>query len=302
MKDERYIALKAITKTAKKRFSLTKYNSFNVATKAEYYVAPEDLPTLIEVITFARAESIPYHVLGGGTNVLFNDGIVPGITIHLCNFNAIGLFGKSVVAQTGVQINDLTSFALEKELAGLEFAHGLPGTVGGATYMNARCYGSEFSEVISFVRFLDKDLVFRELASDEIAFEYKKTPFQTSESIIIEVVFSLHHGRKLDINTRMLDNYADRKNRKQYLFPSAGCAFVNDRRFGMPSGKIIDMLGLKGMMVGGARVARFHGNFIINYKNATARDIYLLIKKVQIAVKEKKGIMLVPEVRLLGKW
>jgi UDP-N-acetylmuramate dehydrogenase len=179
---------------------------------------------------------------------------------------------------------------------------GLPGTVGGAVWMNARCWGKSTSDVISGVEVLDKNFnpVFEPFNADEWA--YKTSPYQNKKTLILSVHFSLRRGEQAAIRSQMVEYRLEREKKGHFRYPSAGSVFKNNPLFGKSSGKIIDELGLRGMQIGGARVADWHGNFIINTGNATSSDIRALTLKIQNEARRRLGIELDSEILFIGDW
>lgn len=303
MTDERLIGLRELSLSAQKRYSLKKRNSFRINSYADYFIEPKTLAALKHALLYAKENAIPYVILGGGTNVLFSDNGVRGFVISMKRLSAIRYESdKRIVAEAGADVSLVSEKAYARSFTGLEFAYGLPGTVGGAAFMNARCYGNEMSDVIERIGYLDETIVYREMGRAEMEFDYKKSPFQDGKKIIITVSLRLKDGDKEAIRKTMQNNYRDRRMKGHFRYPSAGSIFLNDRSAGMPSGALIDKAGLKGLREGGVSVAQFHGNFIINDKGGTANDVRTLIKNVRETVKKEHGITLTPEIRFLGAW
>ncbi|MBQ2295437.1 MAG: UDP-N-acetylmuramate dehydrogenase [Spirochaetales bacterium] len=200
----------------------------------------------------------------------------------------------------GVTIKNAVDFAIKRGLSGLEFAGGLPGTIGGAAYMNARCYGSEFSEIIKEVSFIDKALQYKVISGADLEYGYKHSIFmEHPEYCIVDVVVALMPSSKKSVRELTKKNYSDREKKGQFAYPSAGCVFKNDYTVGIPAGKLIDEAGLKGFSIGGAEIYDKHANFIINKKNAKAIDVKKMISEVQKRVKEKSGIDLELELQII---
>lgn len=200
----------------------------------------------------------------------------------------------------GVMINDAVNFAVKQGLSGLEFAGGLPGTIGGATYMNARCYGSEFSRIIKEVSIIDKALQYKVISGTDLDYGYKHSVFMDHpEYCIVDVVLSLMPLSKKLVRDKTRENYLDRERKGQFAYPSAGCVFKNDYTAGIPAGKLIDEAGLKGLTIGGAQIYDKHANFIINKKNAKASDVKKIIREVQNKVEAKSGIHLETELQVI---
>jgi UDP-N-acetylmuramate dehydrogenase len=184
----------------------------------------------------------------------------------------------------------------------MEFAYSLPGSVGGAVWMNARCYEREVSDVLEFVDYVDPDFGQRRLAMRRDEWDYKVSPFQGMRGVILRAGFRLAPGNPRQVEDRMQEHRQDREKKGHFLFPCAGSVFKNNRAFGAPTGVIVDSLGMKGRRIGGAQVAPFHGNIIVNTGGATARDVLALIELVEDEVRRRLGFHLEREVLLVGEW
>ena len=182
----------------------------------------------------------------------------------------------------------------------MEFLFGLPGTVGGAAYMNARCYEHSISEFIETVGIIDENFEYNHIGIEYCDYHYKKSVFQNKNYIIIDVKFKLNKKDKKLIKPEMNKYLNDRKKKNQFKYPSVGSVFLNDYKTNMIAGKIIDSINMRGVKLGGAMVSPYHANFIVNYKNAKGRDIFLLMKKVKEEVYNQKGILLKPEVKIIS--
>jgi UDP-N-acetylmuramate dehydrogenase len=205
-----------------------------------------------------------------------------------------------------VSVTRLVAFARDRSLAGLEFAAGLPGSVGGAVYMNARCYEREFADLLVAVRYLDADYCAATLDIERQAWSYKHTPFmpgaRLSGSIVLGASFSLLPGNREALSARMSQLEEDRRQKGHFDYPSAGSLFKNNRAFGRPTGKILDELGFRGRRVGDAMVSPKHANIFVNAGKASARDMLALIRQAQEAAKSAYGFELEPEVVTLGEF
>ncbi|MBI4979744.1 MAG: UDP-N-acetylmuramate dehydrogenase [Spirochaetes bacterium] len=296
-----YTRLKKICTHVQRNIPLKKRNSFRIQSRAEFFAAPSEPETIAALVSFCRSENIACNILGGGTNVLLSDEHVSGLVIHTGKLDRITVDGNRIFCGAGVPMGRLVKTAYRHKLSGLAFASGLPGSVGGAMYMNARCYGSEMADVVTAVKCLTPELTLTVLPRDRMDLAYKQTTFQRGY-IILAVTFTLAAGDRNTIHREMKKNMRDRIRRQQFRYPSAGSIFLNDYSLGEPSGKIIDDLGLCGTRCGKAMVAPYHGNFIINTGNARARDVDELIGMVQRVVKEKRNIELHPEVQYMGDW
>jgi len=208
----------------------------------------------------------------------------------------------TVSALCGTPIDDAAGFARDRGLSGLEFAASLPGTVGGAVWMNARCYEREIADALESVETLDAGLALRRRLFEPAEWGYKRSPFQSTTDVILRAVFRLGPGDPGTIEEAMRRHRQDREVKGHFLHPCAGSVFKNDRSFGKPTGRLIDELGLKGLRIGGAQVAPYHGNIIVNLGDATAADVRALIERVEREVADRVGLRLEREVILAGDW
>lgn len=282
-------------------FPLAKWTSFKIGGDAKYAYFPKNIEDVKELLNFAKDNNIPYFIIGGGANLLVSEKGYNGLIIFTHKLNKYKVNRSIIEVESGLSVNKLNRIALLYSLSGLEFSNGLPGSIGGAVFMNARVYGKEFSDVVESVLIIDKEGKIITLTKNEIFYAYKKTYFMDNRDIFIyKVNLKLEKGNFFNILKESYKNKKDRIKKGQFLFPSAGCIFKNDYNIGIPSGKIIEDAGLKGYRIGGAKVYEKHANFIINYDNATSYDVLQLIKFIEKTVYEKKGYKLEREVQLLG--
>ncbi len=284
----------------KKNISLKKYNNFKIEAKALNFYIPENINGFINLLKYFNDIKKKYIILGGGSNILFVDKIVEIPIIYTRFFSRIEIYSDGILGYSGAKIIDLIKFAYKNSLSGLEFLFGLPGTVGGAAYMNARCYEHSISEFIEAVGIIDENFEYNHIGIEDCDYHYKKSVFQNKNYIIIDVKFKLNKKDKKLIKPEMNKYLNDRKKKNQFKYPSAGSVFLNDYKTNMIAGKIIDSINMRGVKLGGAMVSPYHTNFIVNYKNATGRDIFLLMKKVKEEVYNQKGILLKPEVKIIS--
>jgi UDP-N-acetylmuramate dehydrogenase len=210
--------------------------------------------------------------------------------------------GDEVIAYSGTSMADVGTFALSQSLSGLEFSSGLPGSVGGAVWMNARCYEKSISDVLVRTEVLETDGTIRTVATVPSEWGYKLSPFRKSGGVILRARFHLQSGAPEAIRSEMALRRADREAKGHFLHACAGSMFKNNRDFGAPTGKLIDSLGLKGRRIGDAVIPPYHGNFIVNLGNASARDVLSLIELIEGEVGGKLGFALEREVLLVGDW
>lgn len=281
---------------------LSGHTSFRIGGPADLFAQPGTLEEAARIAAFCARESVPCHLLGGGTNILVSDRGVRGVVMDLTLLSGLQAEGTLVTALGGTPVSALAEFALSKGFAGMEFAYALPGSVGGAVWMNARCYEREVSDVLEFVDYLDPHNGQQRLPMRRGEWEYKISPFQRMRGVILRAGFRLAPGNPRQIEDLMQEHRQDREKKGHFLFPCAGSVFKNNRAFGAPTGVIVDSLGLKGRRIGGAQVAPFHGNIIVNTGGATARDVLSLIELVEDEVQSRRGFQLEREVLLVGEW
>ena len=300
-----------------KNVKISSFTSFKIGGNADIYIAPSSLEELKAALAFIQEEHIPAILLGGGSNLLIPDEGIRGAVIHTSRLNKILLVestGKLFVqVEAGALMQDLTEFCAEHGLTGLEDFAGLPGTVGGAVFMNARCYEKSISDVlvsVSALYFSEKGYILQEYNCRKEDWSYKQSPFQPSNkryaaidgnrSVIVSATFGVEQGDAILIRKIMESRIADRTAKGHFKLPSAGSVFKNNHTFGKPSGQLIDEAGLRGLRIGDAQVAPWHGNFIVNAGSATAREVAELIAAIQKRVKDKTGFELEPEIIFAG--
>lgn len=281
---------------------MAKHTSFRIGGPADALLVPGSYGELRGCLSFLHENGLPFFLLGGGTNLLVSDRGVRGVVVQTTALDRVVVDGARLVVQSGASVAKVCERALDHGLSGLEFLHGMPGTIGGAVWMNARCYGGSVSDVFVCGTVIvppDRELV---VGRDESQFGYKISPFQTIDGCIKEVVLGLKEGRREEIRVRMQQNYEDRVKKGHFRAPSAGSLFKNDRRFGAPSGQILDELNMRGRVSGGAEISSYHANIFINRDNASAADVLDLIIAAQQAARKARQICLEPEVRFVGEW
>lgn len=279
--------------------NLDKYTSFKIGGPAEFVLFPKDEGGLIECLKILKHDNIPYIILGNGTNVLVSDEGFKGAVIILRNtLNSISVDGNIVTAGAGATLRDVANFILENSLTGFEFAHGIPGTVGGGVIMNAGAYDGELKNVVRSVRLLDNDLNIRTFSNEEMLFGYRKSIAQDKNYIILSAEFELQEGDKALIKEKM-DDFWNRRVTKQPLdMPSAGSTFR--RPEGYFAGKLIDDSGLRGFRHGNCGISEKHCGFVVNYGGATAKEVKETIEIVQKVVFDNFGVLLKREVKFIG--
>lgn len=280
------------------------HTTFKVGGPAPLYIEPSDVSSLIFVLRTLKEDRVPYFILGGGSNIVVSDSGFDGAVISTGALSGISADKESVTCGAGAPMTSVVNYCTEHVRSGLEPFAGLPGTAGGALYMNARCFNVSVSDVLVSAEYIDsnslRQLSYQFAAAD---WDYKKSPFQSADRIITKAVFrtmQLPEAEKDAVAARCRTYVDERVNKGHFRFPSAGSVFRNNRGFGKPSGKIIDEAGLCGYQTGGAQIAPWHGNFIINKDNATESDIRKLVEYIIDTVKEKTGFTLEPEIIFCG--
>jgi UDP-N-acetylmuramate dehydrogenase len=282
---------------------MSAHTSFRIGGPADLFLVPSGEAGAARARAEARRAGVPVFLLGGGTNLLVADGGIRGLVIDMGSLAGIEELPGGIAARAGTPISEVSASALSLGLSGLEFCFSLPGSVGGAVWMNARCYEREMSDVLSFVEVMRPDgSAAQRLPILAAEWGYKRSPLQVGDSLIVRAGFRLGPGDPADMRTRMEGYRADREAKGHFLFPCAGSVFKNDRSLGAPTGKLIDSLGLKGRTVGGARIAPFHGNIIVNLGSARAADVLALIELAEEQVMTRLGMRLQREVLLVGDW
>ncbi len=277
------------------------HTTFRVGGPADCLVELENVQQLQNIQHYLHLVGIPYVILGNGSNVLVSDEGYRGVVLQVANrMNRITVEGNRIVAQAGALMSQVAKAALENGLTGMEFASGIPGTVGGGVVMNAGAYGGEMSQIVTSVTVVNGEGEIMELENESMEFGYRYSTIRNQPFTVTEVSFELKPGEKDAIKATMDDLSARRREKQPLEYPSAGSTFK--RPEGHFAGELIMNAGLRGFQIGGAKVSDKHCGFVINAGNATAADIMALIRKVQMCVKEKFHVDLEPEVVFLGKF
>lgn len=278
---------------------MTKYTTFRIGGPAKLLVEPNSVDALSEILKACKEEGIKPIVLGNGSNVLVQDKGIDGVVIVMGDaFSKIEYAGNDLVkVQAGAKLINLCRFCFEYSLGGLEFATGIPGTIGGAVFMNAGAYGGEMKDVVWVVNHMNLDGEKGSFQGSQLDFSYRHSAYVDSDLIITSVIFHLEQDNADAIKNSMDDVQARRKAKQPLDFPSAGSTFK--RPEGYFAAALIDECGLKGYTVGGAQVSEKHAGFVINVGGATSEDVLKLMSDVQEKVKTEKGVDLEPEVRII---
>jgi UDP-N-acetylmuramate dehydrogenase len=268
--------------------------------KADFFLTPTSYEEVQNIVKLANEEDVAFTLLGNGSNLIVKDGGIRGIVLHLTNFDDIKTSdGAQIIAQSGAAIIDVSRRALAERLSGLEFACGIPGTVGGALFMNAGAYGGEIKDVLDYCYVVDCDGELVKRTAADLDLDYRHSNISEKGDIVLEAAFSLKPGEYDDIKA-VMDDLTDKRESKQPLeYPSCGSVFK--RPPGYFAGKLIQDSQLQGTNIGGAEVSTKHAGFIVNKDNATAADYISLIEHVQKTVKEKFNVELEREVRIIGE-
>ncbi len=275
---------------------LSQHTSFRIG-GTSVLAFPSSCEELTELYRFCRKEAIPTLLLGAGTNILAPDEGVEPLVISTRELNAVeALDDTCLQAQCGLSLTRLAVFARERSLTGLEFAHGIPGTVGGGVYMNAGAYGGELSQRVTSVTALLPDGSLWQVSGEELGFSYRSSVFQNKQALILSAVFRLEPGNREEIAARMAELAEKRRSSQPLEYPSAGSTFK--RPVGGYAAALIDQAGLKGRYVGGAEVSQKHAGFVINRGGATAAEVKALMEEIKQEVYASSGILLEPEVRI----
>jgi UDP-N-acetylmuramate dehydrogenase len=278
--------------------TLSGYTTFKIGGPAKCLVEIDTVKQLTDVSQYLKREKIPYYVLGNGSNTLFADEGYDGVVVHLGNkISDIRVEGNLIYAEAGAMLARVSKEAQKASLTGLEFAAGIPGTVGGGVVMNAGAYDGEMKQVVKAVSAVSPEGEFVTLSNEEATFGYRSSLMRHTGYVVTEVVFELQEGNADEILTKMNDFNERRRSKQPLEYPSAGSTFK--RPEGYFAGKLIMDAGLRGYTVGGACVSEKHCGFVINKGGATAKDVVTLINDVKAKVKADTGIELEPEIEII---
>ena len=270
---------------------LSRHCSMRIGGACDILVRPNSEEMLRSLLAACRGEEIPFFLLGRGSNVLFSDEGYRGCVILLGQeMGGIAVEGNRITAGAGTALSAVCSAALENGLSGLEFAYGIPGTVGGALFMNAGAYGGEMKDVVTSCRYIDENGEFREMPAEEMNLSYRHSVFSERDFVITSVTLRLSEGDKAAIKARMDELMQKRRDKQPLEFPSCGSTFK--RPEGYFAAALIEECGLKGCTIGGAQVREKHSGFVINRGGATFEDVTQLVRHIKRTVREQKGIEL----------
>lgn len=276
---------------------MKKHTTFRIGGPARFFYVPKNIEELKLIIQCCKNEKLKYMIVGNGSNMLFLDEGFDGAVICVgSSMGNINVDNISIYAEAGALLSKVASSARDAGLTGMEFAAGIPGTIGGAIVMNAGAYGGEMKDIVSFVDILEADGNLRRYSNEEMQFGYRRS-IVDADKVVVGVGLKLACGNIDDINARMDELKTARVSKQPLEFPSAGSTFK--RPEGYFAGKLIDDCGLRGYRVGGAMVSEKHCGFVINYDNATAKDVLKLIDDVKNKVYDEYNVLLEPEVRIV---
>ncbi|MGP1414985.1 MAG: UDP-N-acetylmuramate dehydrogenase [Treponema sp.] len=292
---------------------LAHYTSFKIGGKAEVLYFPKTYDELKDFCNFLIKENISISIIGNASNLLVSDQGIKGVVVSLFYFQTLEIYEKKddvilVKVDAGVTIEKLLCFCIDNELTGIENFAGLPASIGGAIFMNAKCFDSSFSDLVFSVfsiKMEKQGCKLEKYTFNEKDWAYKISPFQKNSDgikvlenreVIISSILALKKGKKEDIKQKAEAIYVQRVQKKQFDFPSAGSVFKNDYTIGIPTGKLVSEAGLLGASKGGAEIAPWHGNFIINRGGASANDVIYLMQIVRQEIKNRYGILLEAEI------
>lgn len=275
------------------------HTTFRIGGPADCFVQIENKEQLIQVLKYLWQVEVPFFVLGNGSNLLVSDKGYQGIILQIGQkMSKVEVEGDMIIAQAGASMSQVARIALDHSLTGLEFASGIPGTIGGGIVMNAGAYDGELSGVVTQVNVVNSAGECMELEKDSMEFGYRTSIIKNNPFTVTEVILKLEKGDSEQIKAKMDDLAARRREKQPLEYPSAGSTFKRPK--GYFAGKLIMDAGLRGFRIGGARVSEKHCGFVVNIGNATAEDVRDVISEVQERVKERFNINLEPEVLFLG--
>lgn len=281
---------------------LALHTTFRVGGPADAMVFPTSVDDVAAVRALARREGIPFFVLGRGANLLVADRGLRGVTVNLTSLSQWSWDDGVLTTQAGLDVSDAAQAGFDRGFSCLEFLNAMPSTVGGAVYMNARCYGAEIADVLIDATVLDENDQILTVPFVRDQWDYKISPFQGRDWVIVSARFRAPKAEPDAVKKVMETNAADRQAKGHFRLPCAGSVFKNNRDFGAPSGVIIEQAGLKGLRRGAALVSPWHANIIVNEGGARAADVRGLIEEVKARVAQTTGFVLEEEVIYAGDW
>lgn len=279
--------------------SLTNYTFTKTGGTADVLALPKSNEEAVQLLSYCKKENIPWLVLGNASNLIVRDGGIRGMVIMLAEMNQIEVKGAQITAQAGAKLIDTTKVALAHSLTGMEFACGIPGSIGGAVFMNAGAYEGEIKDVFTSADILTETGELRRLTKEEMDFSYRHSAVQDMKAVILSATFDLAVGDQSAIKGRMDELTVQRELKQPLEYPSCGSVFQRPK--GHFTGQLIQEAGLQGLKWGGAQISEKHAGFIVNIDHATATDYVELIAHIQKTIKEKFDVELETEVRIIGE-
>ncbi|MDD6614740.1 MAG: UDP-N-acetylmuramate dehydrogenase [Lachnospiraceae bacterium] len=280
---------------------MKKHTTFRIGGPADIFVMPRTEEEICQVVRLCREQQVPLFIMGNGSNLLVADAGIRGVVMQLFkNYGEVTVEGTDLTARSGILLSALARKALACGLTGLEFASGIPGTLGGAAVMNAGAYGGEMKDVLREVRVLDQNGEVLTLGADELELGYRTSIIAKKKYLVLEAKLHLEPGDPEQIRQQMEELKEKRVSKQPLDLPSAGSTFK--RPEGYFAGKLIMDAGLRGFSCGGAQVSEKHCGFVVNRGDATAEDVRQLIRQVQQIVREKYGVTLEPEIKMVGEF
>jgi UDP-N-acetylmuramate dehydrogenase len=285
----------------KRNEPLSQHTTMKIGGPADLFIEPSSLENIQKVMTFIKERQLPWRAIGRGSNLLVSDKGIEGVVIRLgSGLSHLSINESSITVGGGHSLVSLSTLISKKGLSGLEFASGIPGSVGGAVYMNAGAHGSDISKILTKAHVLFEDGSIEWLSNNEMEFTYRTSVLQKKRpGVVLEAEFKLTKGDRTAIVSQMQKNKDYRKETQPWNFPCAGSIFRNP----LPNyaGKLIEEAGLKGFQIGGAKISEMHGNFIVNAGNATAKDVLDLIQYIKDKILQLYGIKMETEVEIIGR-
>ena len=279
---------------------MSKHTSFKIGGPAECFIKIKTIEQLKDILKYAQKEKIPLTIIGNGSNLLVSDDGIKGIVLKIEIEKICQDIENDIILLTvgsGIKLGALAQKCLKEEVAGFEFASGIPGTIGGAIRMNAGAHGSEMKDIVKTVKYMTRDGEIRTITNEQAKFEYRKSLFSEKDYIILEVELQLKIGKAEEIKEKMTEYATYRKEKQPIEYPSAGSTFKRGTDF--ITAKLIDECGLKGYQIGGAQISEKHAGFIINKNNATAKDVINLMEYTKEQVYKKFGKKIEQEIEII---
>lgn len=282
-------------------FPMSRLTSFQTGGNADVYALPHSAEAVSALVCACRESQTPYYIVGNGSNLLVSDRGVRGVVIRIGTaMSAMTCLGDGKISvEAGASLTALCNFACKNSLSGLEFAYGIPGSAGGAAYMNAGAYGGEMRDVLLSCTHITPSGAVGSFDADELQLGYRQSVYSHKSYCILRLTLQLRAGEPSAIRAEMAEKMARRTAKQPLEFPSAGSTFK--RPAGNFAGSLIEKCGLKGKQIGGAQVSEKHAGFVINAGGATTADIRMLISEIQKTVYQKTGVQLEPEVEFIGE-